>query len=502
MVLTKVLDKVRVAKLFSTNFGAMAQTQEIHGSAIRYDSRTVKQNDLFVAIPGTATNGAKFISDAIANGASVVVMQDDTAMPDALFMHTRVVKLVVEDARLALAQMAANFYGHPCEKMRVIGVTGTNGKTTTTHILKAALEAAGEKVGLLGTIAYDLGGEVVPATHTTPESVDLQKLLATMLERGCTSVVMEVSSHALTMRRVHAMRFAAGVFTNLTQDHLDYHGSMDAYRNAKKMLFDMLPADAVAVVNADDPASTALVAGTKARRVTYGVQGPADVTAADVAMTVRGMTFSMVRGGRAVPVATPLTGRFNVANLLAAWTTLCELGVDPLKAAEGVGSLKAVRGRFEQIAAPMGWTAIIDYAHTPDALENTLTAIRDLLPQGGQHRIITVFGCGGNRDKDKRPKMGRIASTLSTITILTSDNPRLEDPQVILDGIQAGVLPGRTVYMEPDRRRAIIKGLLLAEAGDVVLIAGKGHEDYQIVGTEKSHLDDREEVEMFIRNMK
>ena len=502
MVLTKLLDGVRVAKLFSTNFGAMAQTQEIHVSAIRYDSRMVKQNDLFVAIPGTATNGTRFISDAIANGANVVVMQDDTAMPDAMFMHTRVVKLVVEDARVALAQMAANFHGQPSQKLRVIGVTGTNGKTTTTHLLKAALEAAGETVGMIGTIAYDLGSEVVPATHTTPESADLQKMLATMVERGCTYAVMEVSSHALTMRRVHGIRFAAGVFTNLTQDHLDYHGSMEAYRDAKKMLFTMLPPDAVAVMNADDPASATLAAETKARRVTYGMQEAADVTAADVQMTVRGMTFSIVRGGQQVPVTTPLTGRFNVANLLAAYTTLCELGIAPATAAEGIGSLNAVRGRFEQIASPTGWTAIIDYAHTPDALENTLTAIRALLPPKGQQRIITVFGCGGNRDKDKRPKMGRIASSLSTITILTSDNPRQEDPQLILNAIQAGVLPGSAVYMEADRRRAIIKGLLLAEPGDVVLIAGKGHEDYQVIGTEKTHLDDREEVEMFIRNMK
>ena len=502
MVLTKILDGVRVAKLFSTNFGAMAQTQEIHVSAIRYDSRTVRQNDLFVAIPGTETNGAKFISEAIQNGASVVVMQDDTAMPDAMFMHTRVVKLVVEDARIALAQLAANFFGNPSRTLRVIGVTGTNGKTTTTHVLKAALEASGEKVGMIGTIAYDLGGEVVPATHTTPESADVQRLLATMLERGCTYAVLEVSSHALTMRRVHGIRFAAAVFTNLTQDHLDYHGSMDAYRDAKKMLFTMLPPDAVAVMNAEDQAWHALVSDAKARCVTYGVAGPADVTAADVTMSVRGMTFSAVRGGQAVPVTTSLTGRFNVANLLAAYTTLCELGIAPAKAAQGIGSLTAVRGRFEQIASPSGWTAIIDYAHTPDALENTITAIRELLTAKSQQRIITVFGCGGNRDKDKRPKMGRIASALSTITILTSDNPRLEDPQVILDAIQAGVLPGSAVYMEPDRRRAIIKGLLLAEAGDVVLIAGKGHEDYQVIGTEKTHLDDREEVEMFIRNMK
>lgn len=502
MVLTRLLDGVRVSKLFMMNYGANAQTQDIEVHEIRYDSRTVTHRDVFVAIPGTAANGARYIEDAIRRGAGVVVTQDDAALPDALFMHTHVVKLVVPDARIALARMAVNFYNDPSSRLRVIGVTGTNGKTTTTHLIKAALEASGQKTGLIGTIAYDIGGEVLPATHTTPESVDLQRMLAAMADRGCTHAVMEVSSHALAMDRVHGIRFAAGVFTNLTQDHLDFHGSMDAYRDAKAKLFAMLEPGAAAIVNADDPAAEAMLAGSAARRVTYALGAPADVTARDLAMDVQGMTFTAVRGGQDVPVASPLTGRFNAANLLAAFTTLCELGMDPAVAARGVGSLAAVRGRFEQLHAPAGWTAIIDYAHTPDALENTLTAIRGLLAQDQPHRIITVFGCGGDRDRDKRPKMGRIASALSDITIITSDNPRSEDPQVIIAAIQAGALPGKTVYAEVDRRQAIIKGLLLAEAGDVVLIAGKGHEDYQVLGTGKTHLDDREEVEMFIRNMK
>jgi len=500
MVLTRLLDGVRCSKMFMMNYGAMAQTQDIEVHEVRYDSRLVTHGDLFVAIPGTAVNGARFIEEAIEKGAVAVVTQDDEALPEAMFLHTRVAKIIVPDARVALALISRNFYENPSSQLRVIGVTGTNGKTTTTHLIKAALEACGERVGLIGTIAVDRGGEVVPATHTTPESLDLQGLLRTMLNRGCTYAVMEVSSHALAMERVHGVRFVAGVFTNLTQDHLDYHGSMDAYLKAKKRLFEMLPGDAVAVLNADDPSSGDLRAGTKARACTYGITSPADAVVRDLTMDMHGMSFSIVWKGQHVRLSSPLTGSFNTANLLAAFSVVCELGFPPETVAKGLGSLKAVRGRFEQLVSPTGWTAVIDYAHTPDALEHTLHAIRELLP-GQDRKIITVFGCGGNRDKDKRPKMGRIAA-LSTITILTSDNPRQEDPNIILAQIQAGVLPGKTVYMEADRRQAIIKGLLLAEPGDVVLIAGKGHEDYQVVGTTKSHLDDREEVEMFIRNMK
>jgi len=501
MVLNRLLDGVCVSKLFMLQYGAMAQTQDVEVHAIRYDSRQVTHGDVFVAIPGTSVNGARYIEEAIQRGAVAVVTQDDEALPEALYLHTHVMKIVVPSARVALAQMAANFYEHPSKELRVIGVTGTNGKTTTTYLIKAALEACDEQVGLIGTIAVDRGGDVVPATHTTPESLELQSLLRTMKQHGCTSAVMEVSSHALSMERVNGVAFAAGVFTNLTQDHLDYHGSMDAYLAAKKRLFAMLPADAVAVLNADDPASAELRAATQARCLTYGLTSPADVSARDISMNMHGMSLSVSWKGQTLRITSALTGAFNASNILAAFTAGCALGLPPEAVAKGVGSLQAVRGRFEQLASPTGWTAVIDYAHTPDALERVLTAIRELLPSPN-NKIITVFGCGGNRDRDKRPKMGRIASSLSTITILTSDNPRQEDPAFILSQIQAGVLPGKTVYAEIDRRRAIIKGLLLAEPGDVVLIAGKGHEDYQVVGTTKSHLDDREEVEMFIRNMK
>jgi UDP-N-acetylmuramoyl-L-alanyl-D-glutamate--2,6-diaminopimelate ligase len=501
MLLARLLDGVQVRKLFSLHYGAMAPTQDVEIHNVQYDSRRVERGDLFVALPGTATDGARFIEDAIERGAVAVMMQDDAARPDAYFQHTGVMKIVVPNARQALARVAANFRGRPSEKLRLIGVTGTNGKTTTAYLIKAALEAAGERVGLIGTISYDTGTQIVPATHTTPESVDLQSLLATMVDNTCTAAVMEVSSHALAMHRVYGLRFAAAVFTNFTQDHLDYHGSMEEYLKAKKMLFDMLSGDAVAVVNADDPAHEAVCAGSKARRVTFGT-GDADVVARDIQMNVQGMVCTVVRKGVSTPLRSALTGRFNVLNLLGAFAVTSELGVEPSLAAQGLATLKAVRGRFEQILAPSGWTAVIDYAHTPDALQNTLLALRELLPRTNGARVITVFGCGGNRDRDKRPKMGRIASEFSDIVVITSDNPRQEEPQAIIDQVAAGVLPGKTVYTEIDRRQAIIKGLLLAEAGDVVLIAGKGHEDYQVVGSTKSHLDDREEVEMFIRNMK
>jgi UDP-N-acetylmuramoyl-L-alanyl-D-glutamate--2,6-diaminopimelate ligase len=502
MRLTRLLDGVTVTKMFMLKYGAMAQTQDIEVHALCYDSRTVGHGDLFVAIPGATSDGTRFIEEAINRGAVVVVLQDDAASPDALFLHTHVAKLVVPDARKALAQLSANYYDHPSRKIRLVGVTGTNGKTTTAFLVKAALEAHGERVGLIGTIAYYAGGEILQATHTTPESLELNTLLATMAGRGCTAVVMEVSSHALALSRVFGLRFAAGVFTNFTQDHLDFHGTMEEYFRAKKRLFDMLPPEAVAITNADDPRGREIVANSPAQCLTYGIGASADITARDIHMDVRGMRFTIAAGGSIIPVTTSLTGRFNVANILGAYGIASALGVPPAIAADGISRLQAVRGRFEQLVSPTGWTAVIDYAHTPDALENTLTAIRDLLWPQHSAKIITVFGCGGNRDKNKRPKMGRIASSLSTITVVTSDNPRQEDPQAIIDQILAGVLPGGTVYAEPDRRQAIIKALLLAEPGDVVLIAGKGHEDYQVVGTEKLHLDDREEVEMFIRNLR
>jgi len=309
---------------------------------------------------------------------------------------------------------------------------------------------------------------------------------------------MEVSSHALVQHRVDGLQFRAGVFTNLTQDHLDYHGTMGDYRAAKKLLFDMLGSDAVAVVNADDPSGSAIVEGTRARVVRYGLRSAADVCATDVNVTIHGTQFTVAHGGETAAVMSALTGRFNVANILAAFATGVALGLKDRDIVRGIEQVQAVRGRFERVESPAGWTAIIDYAHTPDALENCLQTIHDILPAPRTGKIITVFGCGGNRDAGKRPVMGQIAAALSDEVIITSDNPRKEDPGAIIEQIVAGATGPARVRTEVDRRKAIVLGLEKARAGDVVLIAGKGHENYQVVGDTRHHFDDREEVDKFI----
>ncbi|RPH35082.1 UDP-N-acetylmuramoyl-L-alanyl-D-glutamate--2,6-diaminopimelate ligase [bacterium] len=483
-------------------YGKMVLTQDVSIHSIQYDSRKVGHGDLFVAIAGTAADGHAFVESAIDRGAVAVVMQNDQALPDPFFQHAGVVKIVVPDSRKALARMSANFYGHPSRKLRLIGVTGTNGKTTTTHLIRSILEADGMKVGLIGTIGYMIGEESLPATHTTPESLELNELLAHMVSKGCTAAVMEVSSHSLALSRVFGLEFSGACVTNLTQDHLDFHGTMDEYFNAKRVLFERLSSEACAVSNADDPYGAKMLEGTAARKLTYSRLGPADVQAHDVRMSVAGMKLAVAYKGKTQEIESRLTGRFNVENILAAYTTGLGLGIAADRLRTGIFRLPAVRGRFEQIVSPAGWTAVIDYAHTPDALEKCLRTIRDLLPTEKPGRIITVFGCGGNRDRGKRPKMGRIASELSDITVVTSDNPRKELPGAIIDEVMAGVQKGTAVHREEDRRAAIGKALAMARPGDVVLIAGKGHEDYQVIGEQKHHFDDREEVENIVRKMK
>ena len=497
MFLSHLLEGVRVTKLFEMQYGRTVVTQDIQIAEVQYDSRKVRPGDLFVAIRGNAVDGHLFIDNAVSNGARVVVLDNDTVRSDYFFLHAGVVKVLVPDTRVALAQIAANYFSHPSRSLRLVGLTGTNGKTTTTHLVKSILTAGGEKTGLIGTIDYQIGSEVFPATHTTPESLELNRLLAGMLTAGCTAATMEVSSHALTQHRVDGIRFRVGVFTNLTQDHLDYHGTMDEYFRAKKILFDMLAPDAVAVTNADDPYGRAIVDGTRARVMTYGI-GAADVRVVETNIAIDGMRLVLSTPGGRRKVSSALTGRFNVANILAAYAAGIALGIPESQIEHGIEQLKAVRGRFEQIASPAGWTAIVDYAHTPDALENCLQTIREIRPEGKPGRIITIFGCGGNRDAGKRPIMGRIASRMSEVVIVTSDNPRRENPLAIIDQIVCGTEGAAEVYTEVDRRTAIVMGLERARAGDVVLVAGKGHETYQIIGDVKSHLDDREEIERFI----
>jgi UDP-N-acetylmuramoyl-L-alanyl-D-glutamate--2,6-diaminopimelate ligase len=412
----------------------------------------------------------------------------------------------VNDTRRALALLSARFYGDPSARMKMIGVTGTNGKTTTTNLVAAVLAAAGRKVGLLGTIHNRIGDKILPVKHTTPESRDLQQLLGEMAEEGVETCVMEVSSHALALRRVEGCEFDVAVFTNLTQDHLDFHRNMEDYLAAKLKLFSglVLPGKKkdgkYAVINADDRYAAAFKEAAGGTVYTYGVKEPADVWAEDIVVNARGVGFT-VRGRWGVcPLKLGMTGLFNVYNTLAAFTAAAAMGIPVDTIKEALESTRGVPGRFELVDSGQDFAVIVDYAHTPDGLENILKTARQI----AAGRLITVFGCGGDRDRTKRPLMGEIAAAYSDHAIITSDNPRTEDPLKIIEDVEAGVRPaaekgGYTV--EPDRRKAIRLAVETARPGDVVVIAGKGHEDYQIIGTQKFPFDDRREVTAALRDM-
>jgi UDP-N-acetylmuramoyl-L-alanyl-D-glutamate--2,6-diaminopimelate ligase len=455
-------------------------------SAIAYDSRRVTNGAVFVALRGLKADGAQFASQAVARGARLVVAE--TPRPEGVSAPW----LEVSDARLALALLADRFYDHPSRRLKVIGVTGTNGKTTTAYLLAAILEAAGLKTGLLGTVTYRLGLEEREASRTTPEAPDVQQLLDEMIRQGCRAAVMEVSSHALALKRVDGMRFAAGIFTNLTRDHLDFHEDMENYFQAKRRLFEMLPDDAPGIINLDDPRGSSLLDVSK-RVVTFALTRPADVTPGPLEFTLAGLSFDLRTQRGDVRVESPLVGRPNVSNILAAAATAVALDL-PLEAiAAGVKALPGVPGRFEVVSAPDDEvTVVIDYAHTDDALRNLLETARPLAPQ----HLVTVFGCGGDRDKTKRPLMGMVAARLSDVVVITSDNPRSEDPQRIIDEIKRGIPAGGQAGRAPnvlaivDRREAIERAVQQAEAGDVVLIAGKGHEKYQQIGDRVLPFDD------------
>jgi UDP-N-acetylmuramoyl-L-alanyl-D-glutamate--2,6-diaminopimelate ligase len=456
---------------------------------IVYDSRRTVPGSVFVALKGMKADGATFASQAAARGAQLIVA--DTARPAGVSIPW----IEVRDARLALARLADRFYEHPSQRFPVIGVTGTNGKTTTAYLLAAILDAAGQRAGMLGTVAYRIGGEDREAARTTPEAPDVQRLLSDMLERGCRSAVMEVSSHALSLKRVEAMRFAAGVFTNLTRDHLDFHEDMEAYFAAKRRLFEMLPPDAPGVINLDDPRGKSLV-DICSRPVTYAINSPADVTPGPLTINLSGLSFEIRSPKGMLRIQSHLVGRPNVYNILAATATALSLDV-PIDAIErGVEGLKGVPGRFEVVSLPTDeLTVVVDYAHTDDALRNLLETARPLTAA----RLITVFGCGGDRDRSKRPLMGMVAARLSDVVIITSDNPRSEDPGRIIEEIQRGIPAGsqgsdRTPSVTPvvDRAQAIAKAVAMATTGDVVLIAGKGHEKYQQIGDRVLPFDDGE----------
>ena len=456
-------------------------------SEVAYDSRRVVPGALFVALKGQKADGTSYAGQAAARGALAVV--SESPAPAGL----TVAWLVVRDARLALALLADRFFGHPSGRLPVVGVTGTNGKTTTAYLLAAILDAAGLKAGMLGTVAYRIGGEDREASRTTPEAPDLQQLLHDMLEQGCRSAVMEVSSHALSLRRVDGMRFAAAIFSNLTRDHLDFHADMEAYFAAKRRLFELLPRDAPAVINLDDPRGASLVE-ISGRPVTYAIGAAADVRPGPIEMTLAGLRFEVATPRGPLQIRSRLVGKPNVYNILAATAAAVSLDVPPAAIEQGVEGLAGVPGRFEVVSPPGdAVTVVVDYAHTDDALRNLLETARPLAAQ----RLVTVFGCGGDRDRSKRPLMGMVAARLSDVVVITSDNPRSEDPRRIIEEIERGIPAGSqasprtpSVVSVVDRAEAIERAVTLANAGDVVLVAGKGHEKYQQIGDRVLPFDD------------
>ncbi len=455
-------------------------------AGIEADSRKIKSDFLFVAVKGSQVDGHEYIAKAVELGATVVVCQE---IPATCATHVAYVQ--VSDSADALGRLASQWYGNPSSELTLVGVTGTNGKTTTATLLYEMFRLLGYKVGLLSTVCNYIDDEAVQATHTTPDPISLNALLRRMADAGCDYAFMEVSSHSAHQRRISGLRFAGGIFSNLTRDHMDYHKTVDAYLQAKKMFFDALPADAFALTNIDDKVGEVMLQNCRARKYTYSLRAMADFKARVIENRLDGTLVAF--DGR--EVETHFVGRFNVYNLLAVYAATCLLGQDKEQTLINMSLLVPVAGRFQTIYSPKGYVAVVDYAHTPDALTNVLSTLRDVLGQSG--RIITVVGAGGNRDKGKRPIMAQEAAKLSDELVLTSDNPRFENPDDILADMQAGLDAEamKHTLAITDRRQAIRTAVRLAMPGDVILIAGKGHEDYQEIEGVKHHFDDREEVE-------
>ncbi len=454
-------------------------------SDIAADSRKVQKNSLFIAVRGVNIDGHQFIGQVVEAGASVVVCEEAPESPSASVLF-----VVVENSAIALGQLASNWYGRPSENLKLVGITGTNGKTTTVTLLHRMATQLGYKAGLLSTVRNIVGTREVEATQTTPDPLQLHRLLAEMVEIGCDYCFMEVSSHAAHQHRIAGLKFAGAIFSNLTQDHLDYHKTFADYRDAKKMFFDGLGADAFALVNADDRNGLFMLQNCAASKHTYALQKMADFRAKVLESSFDGMQLDI----DGVEVWTSFVGRFNAYNLLAVYSASVLLGFDKTEVLTVLSKLGSVDGRFQCLRSKSGKTAIVDYAHTPDAIENVLNTIKNVTD--GNHQIITVTGAGGNRDKTKRPIMAAIATELSDKVILTSDNPRNERPEDIIADMKAGVQAAyaQRVLCITDRTEAIRTACMLAQSGDVVLVAGKGHETYQEVNGVKHHFDDREVI--------
>ena len=459
-------------------------TTDVNANAIVFDSRKANENSIFVAIKGTAVDGHDFISSVIEKGCKIIVAEQEVEVSDEVTL------IVTDNTQKALAIMATNFYDHPSAKLKLVGVTGTNGKTTTTTLLFNLFSKLGHKCGLLSTVVNKIGDKDIVATHTTPDPVALNELLNQMVEEGCTHCFMEVSSHAVHQHRITGLKFTGGVFTNITHDHLDYHKTFQEYIRVKKTFFDNLPVDAFSLVNVDDKNGMVMLQNTKASKYSFALKSPADFKVKVLENQFSGLVLNLC----GTEVWSRLIGDFNAYNLVAVYAVSELLGEDKLEVLTVLSNLESVEGRFQYTTSDKGITAIVDYAHTPDALENVLKTIDNIRTKN--ETVYTVVGCGGDRDKAKRPKMAGIACEMSDKVIITSDNPRSEDPKVIIEEMMEGVegLHFKKTLSIEDREQAIKTAVSMAEKGDIILIAGKGHEKYQEIKGVKHHFDDMETV--------
>jgi UDP-N-acetylmuramoyl-L-alanyl-D-glutamate--2,6-diaminopimelate ligase len=494
MILNQILKNLYIYQLIGRH--------DTYINKIEFDSRRVGQDDVFVAIKGLKSDGHLFINDAIKAGASCIVLDDKSFIKDQTYSEQEITKIIVSDSSQALAQLANAYYKFPGTSMKLIGITGTNGKTTTSYLVKSILEETGEKVGLIGTINYLIGPKVLPALKTTPESLEIFKILNEMRNESVNSVVMEVSSHSLALNRVFNLRYDIAAFTNLTQDHLDFHNNLDSYFRAKKILFDEnLKETGTAVYNSDDPYGETIASDFKGLKIPYGLNNT-NVTGKILKMDLDGLNLQTIYNNKTFEINSNLTGKFNAYNILAASAIGIALNVDPADIKGGIEKVANVEGRFQKIKSNKGLNIIVDYSHTPDSLYNALTAIKMITSKQKNSRIITVFGCGGNRDKTKRPEMGKIAVEYSDHIFITSDNPRDEEPLTIINDILKGIKNKSKVTIESDRRIAIESALSLAGENDTILIAGKGHERYQEIKGRRNHFDDREIVQSYLDRKK
>jgi len=474
---------------------ALESASRVRITGISYDSRRVMPGDLFVALKGEKTDGTLFIREAIQKGAVALASDHEFAF------RPTVPVLKVQDARQFLAQASRCFFHDPASHLRLAAITGTNGKTTTCHLMDAVFRRAGLHSCLLGTLGVKIGGRLLPSAHTTPEASDLHAFLLQAVQDGCTHGTLEVSSHALAMKRVFGAHFAVGVFSNLTPEHLDFHGDMESYYQAKRLLFTPAGANGIetAVINIDDPYGRRLAAEVPGSVLRYGFDRDAGLHVIDCRTSIAGTVLHLATPNGELSIRSPLVGQPNVYNIMAAAGAALSLGIDPGHICQGIESLEGVPGRLELVRSGQDFTVIVDYAHTPDALDKLLQTVRQLT----RGRVVTVFGCGGDRDRKKRPSMGEIAARLSDFVVATSDNPRTEDPLEILREIEPGLKRGPSPYrLEPDRRQAIRSALALADADDAVVIAGKGHEGYQVVGTRTLPFDDRMVAQELIHQLR